>query len=95
MTGVQTCALPICNIPSGSLFYGENRRRTSVEFTEGLRAQVMAMLDEMHDLWKKGYTPRVKAKKGCSACSLKDICIPGLGKVESVESYISSRISGE
>ncbi|RKI43385.1 CRISPR-associated protein Cas4 [bacterium D16-51] len=85
----------LCNIPSGSLFYGEHRRRTSVEFTEGLRAQVKAMLDEMHDLWKKGYTPRVKAKKGCSACSLKDVCIPGLGKMNSVESYISSRISGE
>lgn len=85
----------LCKIPCGSLFYGENRRRTQVEFTLELRAQVTDMLKEMHDLWKKGYTPKVKATKGCNACSLKDICVPRLGKAESVAAYINANLAGD
>ena len=59
----------LCDIPYGSLFYGQNRRRTQVEFTNELRTQVKTMLEEMHELWKKGYTPKVKPQKGCNACS--------------------------
>lgn len=84
----------LCEIPCGSLFYGENRRRTSVEFTADLRKQVKSMLNEMHELWKKGYTPKAKAQKGCNACSLKEICIPKLSKVRSVSSYIDNCLSG-
>lgn len=97
---IQLCAQAICleemllcHIPKGSLFYGENRRRTTIEFTEELRAKVQQMADEMHDLWKKGYTPKVKKHKGCNACSLKEICIPKLGKVKTVKAYIDSRLS--
>ncbi len=63
----------LCRIPGGSLFYGENRRREPVEFTEELRGKVYDMAKEMHVLWDKGYTPRVKPQKGCNACSLKEI----------------------
>lgn len=99
---IQLCAqamcleeMMLCQIPEGSLFYGENRRRKKVEFTEELRERVNTMAEEMHDLWKKGYTPKVKARKGCSACSLKEICIPKLGRTKPVDSYIKSRLSGE
>lgn len=84
----------LCHIPGGSLFYGENRRRTQVEFTEELRTQVKDMLAEMHELWKKGYTPKVKAQKGCNACSLKEICVPRLFKEQPVETYISDKLTG-
>lgn len=80
----------LCEIPYGSLFYGKNKRRTQVSFTCELRSQVKDMLEEMHELWKKGYTPNVKMKKGCNACSLKEICIPKLIKIKSVSSYIDS-----
>lgn len=83
----------LCDIPYGSLFYGQNRRRTQVEFTDGLRTQVKAMLEEMHELWKKGYTPKVKPQKGCNACSLKEICIPRLMKTKSVSSYIEENLA--
>lgn len=80
----------LCEIPYGSLFYGKNKRRTQVDFTCELRSQVKDMLEEMHELWKKGHTPNVKMKKGCNACSLKEICIPKLTKIKSVSSYIDS-----
>ena len=83
----------LCDIPEGSLFYGQNRRRTHVEFTEELRGQVKSMLTEMHDLWKKGYTPKVKPKKGCNACSLKEICVPKLSKSKQVASYIEASLT--
>jgi CRISPR-associated exonuclease Cas4 len=85
----------LCEIPSGSLFYGETRRRVVVEFTSDLRAQVERLLSEMHDLWGKGYTPKVKAHKGCNACSLKEICVPKLGNKKTVESYIKEHLTGE
>lgn len=85
----------LCRIPGGSLFYGENRRRKAVEFTDELRRKVFDMAKEMHDLWEKGYTPRVKPQKGCNACSLKEICVPRLGRVKSVSAYIEGSLSGE
>lgn len=85
----------LCRIPGGSLFYGENRRRETVEFTEELRGKVYDMAKEMHILWDKGYTPRVKPQKGCNACSLKEICVPRLGRVKSVSAYIEGSLSEE
>ena len=85
----------LCRIPGGSLFYGENRRRELVEFTEELRGKVYDMAKEMHVLWDKGYTPRVKPQKGCNACSLKEICVPTLVRVKSVSAFIEGSLSGE
>lgn len=98
---IQLCAqalcleeMLICHIPCGSLFYGENRRRMSVAFTEELRDRVRRATAEMHELWQKGYTPRVKYQKGCNACSLKEICVPRLGKAQKVSDYIEERLRG-
>lgn len=78
----------ICKIEEGSLFYGETRRRTHVAFTQGLRTQVEQMLGEMHQYHARGYTPRVKRHKGCSACSLKEICLPALERMPAVSTYL-------
>ncbi len=69
-----------CDIPSGALFYGQTRRRENVQFSEELRSEVRAALAEMHELLKRGYTPKVKTKKGCNACSLKELCLPNLDR---------------
>lgn len=83
----------LCDISSGSLFYGETRRRKNVEFTIELREQVKEMLEEMQELWKRGHTPKVKPQKGCNACSLRDMCVPKLQNT-SVTSYINERLKG-
>lgn len=83
-----------CDIPEGSLFYGETRRRERVQFTDELRGQVAAMHDEMRRLYDRGYTPRAKPTKGCNACSLKEICLPRLNKLPKVSAYIA-RVTGE
>lgn len=81
-----------CDIPEGALFYGETRRREVVEFTDELRREVKNNLLEMHQLYERGYTPKVRPSKSCSACSLKDLCLPKLMKVRSVASYLSAAV---
>lgn len=78
-----------CAIPEGALFYGETRRRLSVPFTQELRGQVQGLLTEMHDLFRKQYTPKVKLSKSCNACSLKELCLPKLMRVKKVSAYLS------
>lgn len=67
-----------CDIPEGALYYGETRRRVTIPFTEELRQEVRKSLQEMHQYDQRGYTPKVKPTKSCNACSLKEICLPGL-----------------
>jgi len=79
-----------CDIPEGSLFYGETRRREIVEFTDEMRRTVREYLTEMHDYYKRGYTPKVKPSKSCNACSLKELCLPKLFRQTSVKKYIAA-----
>lgn len=81
-------AMLCCDIPEGALYYGETRRRERVCFTEELRRQVKDLLAQMHDLYRKGYTPRVKPTKACNACSMKELCLPKLMKNRPVSAYL-------
>lgn len=99
---LQLCAQAIClegmfqtDITEGYLYYGENKRRSHVEFTDGLRAEVSKMAKEMHDLFRRGYTPNVKPGKQCKACSLESLCIPKLQKAVKVREYMERHIKME
>lgn len=80
-------------ITEGAVYYGEIRRRDRVCFTKELKDQTAAMFQEMHRLYDRRYTPKVKWSKSCNACSLKDICLPKLGKTVPVKEYIHARIT--
>lgn len=80
----------LCRIKEGSLFYGEPRRRQRISLDEDLRAEVRQALLEMQQLYQRGHTPRAKASKRCSACSLKELCLPKLPKQSSVKDYLQS-----
>lgn len=83
-----------CPVPAGALYYGEPRRRTAVEFTPELRKQVEDSLSEMHRLFQRRYTPKVKASKACNACSLKELCLPRLMNREKVSAYLDRAAEG-
>ena len=80
-----------CQIPEGSLFYGETRRRTRVAFDGTLRQRTLDLLHELLGYMDRGYTPGAKLHKGCNACSLRDICLPKLSRAPSVADYIHDR----
>ena len=77
-----------CEIPRGALFYGEPRRRTAVDFSPELRQLVRDFTQEMHQYARRGYTPKAKPTKSCSACSLKELCLPQLIRRGSVSAYL-------
>ncbi len=83
----------VCDIPEAFMFYGETKRRLKVALDEGLRTRLKAMVKEMHDLYDRRYTPKVKVSSKCKACSLSEICMPKLCKNPSVANYIKKNIS--
>lgn len=81
-----------CDVPQGALYYGASRHRETVEFTKELRQQVRDLLQEMHEYYRRSYTPRVKRTKSCSACSLQELCLPSL---PSVSEYLKANMEAD
>lgn len=82
-----------CEIPVGYLFYGETKKRFKVEITDDLRSRTQNIIEEMHSLYKRRYTPKAKRTKACNACSLKNICLPVMCKSKKASDYIKDMIS--
>lgn len=83
-----------CEIPQAYLYYGETHRRQAIILDAALRERTAAMIAEMHELFRRQHTPRVKRTKGCNACSLKDICLPVLEKKRSAADYLAETLKG-
>lgn len=99
---LQLCAQAICleemlccQIEDGALFYGETHRRFPVRFEQTLRQRVEAMVVEMREYASRGYTPHVKSHKGCTACSLREVCLPRMERAASAEAYVAAHIREE
>ena len=60
----------------------------AVVFTEELRQEVRQCAAEMRDLYRRGRTPMPKRAKRCNACSLKEVCLPGLPKLAKTADYL-------
>jgi len=84
-----------CDIPEGSIYYGEIRRRKQIIFTPELRDEVIESFKEMNSYFEKGWTPKVKPFKGCKLCSLRDICLPKISKVKKASAYIKETLEEE
>ncbi len=84
-----------CDIPEGALYYGQTRHRERVVLDALLRQQVKTMLAEMHELYRRSHTPRVKPSGGCGGCSLKDVCLPKLMRKRTVAEYLRGSLEDE
>ena len=82
----------VCIIPEGALFYEETRRREVVPLTEELRQTTQKMADEMHAYFARGYTPKSKPGTHCSACSLKELCLPVLYRRADPKAYLRAHL---
>lgn len=98
---LQLCCQAMCleemllcpSIEQAYLYYGETRRREAVQLDQALRDLVKKMLAEMHQIFEKQYTPKVKMTKSCNACSLKEFCLPKLmGAHVSAGRYLKERL---
>lgn len=77
-------------VREGALYYGETRRREKVVIDDALREKVKETAADMHRMYERKYTPKIRWTKSCSACSLKDICLPRMGKAASAGTYIDN-----
>ena len=64
------------------------RTSLALDLMAELREEVRTSAAQMHDLYRRGYTPRVKPTKACNACSLRELCLPRLQKSGSVQVYL-------
>ncbi len=76
-----------CEVPEGALYYYETRHRCPVTIDDELRRTVRQYAAEMHGYFDRRYLPKPKRTKACNACSLKDECLPVLGKLMSAKEY--------
>lgn len=83
----------VTDIPFGYLYYGEIRRRVKVTFSDELKARILVLVQEMRQYIRSGHTPRVKRRKGCKNCSLNNICVPKLNRLESAKHYLERRLA--
>lgn len=81
-----------CEVPFGYLFYGETKKRVKVEMTSDLRNRTKSTIEEMHMLYKRKHTPKVKRTKSCNACSLKNICLPVICGSKKASDYVKDMI---
>ncbi|MBI5558718.1 MAG: CRISPR-associated protein Cas4 [Deltaproteobacteria bacterium] len=93
---VQLCAQAICleemlglAVPAGALFYGKNRRRQDVVFTDELRRETEETALKLHELIGAGRTPQSVYSKRCDSCSFYEICLPKiLEKRRKIDRYL-------
>lgn len=76
-----------CKISEGALYYFETHHRVKISITDELRETVRKYAAEMHEYYDRQHLPRPKRTKACNACSLKEICLPKLGKIQSAKAY--------
>lgn len=74
------------SIDRGALFYGETRKRESVEVSTEMKDRVRALSARMHELYSAGKTPSVPKTAKCRRCSLADLCLPS-AMVRDAEEY--------
>ncbi len=96
---VQLCAQALCleemlncSVLEGALFYGQPRRRMDVRFDAQLRAETERLVVRLHELQLAGVTPPPLEIPGCTNCSLRDACLPQMGK-RGASAYVARTVA--
>jgi CRISPR-associated exonuclease Cas4 len=97
---IQLCAQALCleemlniTIKEGALYYGTPHRRTAVQFDCTLRECTLHAAEKLHELIKTGRTPLAVYQKKCENCSLKELCMPHIGKLKNADVYVSKMLT--
>lgn len=94
---VQLCAQALSieemlsvEVTNGALWYWQTRKRIDVKFDNQLRTQTKAFITKVQQLFTIGKTPPPTKGKHCQACSLIDICQPGLTNNDGSSGYVTA-----
>lgn len=83
----------VTRIDEGCLYYGETHHRLTVPLKGAIRTQIEKTLQEIRNFREHRQTPRVKRRRGCKSCSLKDLCLLELSRTKSAHAYMMGVIS--
>lgn len=82
---VQLCAQAMCleemlgaTVPRGYLFYGKNRRRHEVVFSDALRGETLDAAEAVRRVVSAGVVPAPVDDSRCRQCSLREVCMPSM-----------------
>lgn len=82
---LQLCAQALCleemldvPVPRGAIYSRATRKRYEVVFTEALRTQTLAVIEEMRARLHEERLPTAPNDARCPNCSLFDACLPGV-----------------
>ncbi|MCF6323755.1 MAG: CRISPR-associated protein Cas4 [Gammaproteobacteria bacterium] len=95
---VQVCAQALCleemrdtSVTEGAIWYWEVRRRETIQIDDALRAATIAAIEAAHAILATGKTPPpTDDVKRCRACSLVDLCEPGIFRRDHSSDYVDA-----
>lgn len=64
------------------MYFADTRRRVALTFDEKDHAYLLRILKEIDTVQKSGSIPPIIPQKGCSGCSMLDICMPRVKTVD-------------
>lgn len=80
---VQVCAQALCleemlnvSVSTGAFYYGQRKRRTTIEIDRELRETTASTIARLHELVASGQTPPAVREPKCTNCSLVELCLP-------------------
>lgn len=95
---LQLCAQALCleemyhtEIPEGALFYIDAHQRVPVVLTPQLRALTIETAQNLWDCFQKRILPAAAESPKCRKCSLREDCMPSLGR--SAKNYCSQLLT--
>ena len=97
---VQLCAQGLCleemtlqGVPFGYVWYGQPRRRLRVEFSNSLRAQTVAVIEEIRAELRSDLLPPAVADQRCADCQLEPYCLPDVvARPDDVLAYVNQEV---
>ncbi len=99
---VQLVAQALCleemygiEINHGAFFYAATQHRHEVEFTQELKDLVKSVIYEMHSIFASRNIPKARYSQKCKNCSLLNICLPQLTRLQDPISYINDNLYEE
>lgn len=75
----------------GVIYYGDVKKRVTLPLEEHFHQYddfLRKILEEMRDYLKRGKIPPIRKNQKCSGCSMKDLCMPSMKKINDVRNEI-------
>lgn len=92
---IQVCAQAMCleemlgaAIPHGAIYYGQPRRRSEIDLSASLRAEVEGLCQRARALYNGTQRPEFAFGPHCHSCSMAEFCLPDINATDKSAAYL-------